>query len=176
MSEKITHIIMHCSDSEFGCAALIRQWHLENGWKDIGYHFVIGNGRPTATLSIAWLIGEVEIGRLIDGNNVLDENEVGAHALGYNRNSLGVCLIGKKDFLPYQMGKAVEIVMALCKKFEIPTQNVLGHYETTSGKAEGKTCPNFEMEDFRKRLTDRMMFDKKVDSVKKTSITKEVNL
>ena len=38
-------IILHCSDSEFGNAAIITKWHAlpkpnGRGWSNIGYHYV----------------------------------------------------------------------------------------------------------------------------------------
>lgn len=53
----------------------IRLWHTrDNGWKDIGYHWVIRRD------------GTVEAGRA--------EDVVGAHASGHNHDSIGICLVG----------------------------------------------------------------------------------
>ena len=41
---KIRKIIIHCSATPEGKdidAEEIRQWHLDKGWRDIGYHYVI---------------------------------------------------------------------------------------------------------------------------------------
>ena len=36
---EVKKIILHCSDSEYGTASLIRKWHTEErNWSDIGYH------------------------------------------------------------------------------------------------------------------------------------------
>lgn len=67
-------MIFHHSLSPDVSAAEIRRWHIARGWKDIGYHAVI---HPD---------GRIEDGRDID--------EIGAHAYGRNRDSIGVCLIG----------------------------------------------------------------------------------
>ena len=48
---EIKKIIIHCSDSEFGDAALIDKWHKERGWTGIGYHYVILNGCRKATMT-----------------------------------------------------------------------------------------------------------------------------
>ena len=47
---------------------------LKRGWRDIGYHFVIG------------LDGQVHEGRPIE--------ETGAHTKGHNFDSIGICYIG----------------------------------------------------------------------------------
>lgn len=53
-----------------------------NGWSDVGYHFVIGNGTFSGD-------GEVEEGRPSWAR--------GAHARGGNADSLGICLVGNFD-------------------------------------------------------------------------------
>jgi N-acetylmuramoyl-L-alanine amidase len=67
-------IILHHSLSKEGDVETITKWHLERGFEDIGYHFVILKD------------GTVEPGRDID--------LVGAHASGRNSDSIGICLIG----------------------------------------------------------------------------------
>jgi N-acetylmuramoyl-L-alanine amidase len=141
----ITNIIIHCSDSRWGCARAIRQWHQQKGWKDIGYHFVILNGQFGPGFYVEAANGSIEAGRYLDQDNMLDENEVGAHALGYNGNSVGICLVGKETFTGAQMESLASLVRELQRKYNVPTTNVLGHRDTASGKKEGKTCPNFDV-------------------------------
>lgn len=145
----ITHVIMHCSDSEFGDAALIRSWHLARGWADIGYHKVVLNGFITKGAFNRSRNGEIQDGRPLNEDNFISPEEVGAHTLGYNARSIGICLIGVKSFSAQQFIAATGLVYALCYKHKIPQANILGHCETESGKAEGKTCPNFDMNWFR---------------------------
>ena len=55
--------------------AEIRRWHVEgNGWRDIGYHHLIGRR------------GERAPGR--------PETAIGAHVIGRNQGTIGICLIG----------------------------------------------------------------------------------
>lgn len=51
----VSRVFIHCSASDnpdHDSVAVIRNWHLENGWSDIGYHYfirkdgVIQEGRP----------------------------------------------------------------------------------------------------------------------------------
>lgn len=78
---KVNLIVLHCSatpEGRHGDAATIRRWHTqERGFIDIGYHFVVR------------LDGTVEPGRPVA--------LTGAHCLGHNRNSIGVCYIGGTD-------------------------------------------------------------------------------
>jgi len=151
MAKRLGNIIVHCSDSDFGSAAEIRRWHMEKDWKDIGYHFVIGNGRPRPDLFVPSLDGTVEVGRFLDGDPLITDNEVGAHALGYNDSSIGVCLIGKNAFTAAQIGSLLHLLHDLRKRFSIENGAVLGHYETPL--AGGKTCPNIDMSHVRYLLT-----------------------
>lgn len=73
----IREIIIHCSATkemkDFG-AGDIRHWHLERGFNDIGYHYVVR------------LDGTIEPGRPLA--------KAGAHCLNHNRHSIGICYIG----------------------------------------------------------------------------------
>jgi len=149
--KKITNIIVHCSDSEFGSASMIRQWHLKQGWKDIGYHFVIDNGLlvPKAgnwqkELRLTQLDGSIEVGRYLDGDSFISDNEVGAHALGYNGNSIGLCLIGVKSFTPKQFNSLAYLLKEMLTYFGLKKDCIKGHYQVS----KGKTCPNFDVPKF----------------------------
>ena len=80
----VREIILHCSATRpdwmegrsfSDQVAEIRRWHVQgNGWRDIGYHHVIGRG------------GEHATGR--------PETAIGAHVIGHNAGTIGICLIG----------------------------------------------------------------------------------
>lgn len=141
----LTHITIHCSDSAFGDAKLIDSWHKERGWKKIGYHFVVLNGRRSKNSFQQRDDGMVEYGRAI--------NEIGAHVAGHNRGNLGVCLIGVRGFSPRQIAAAIKLVRGLMATLDIPVEHVLGHYEYDAGK----TCPNMDMDWFRRLLTGEVV-------------------
>jgi len=148
----ITGIVIHCSDSEFGCANVIRDWHVSRGWRDIGYNFVVQNGYPTAShlqheAYMAVLDGAVENGRTVDANHTLERYEVGAHARGLNATHVGICLIGVARFSRKQFAALTELVVDLAGQHGLTPKDVIGHYE--SPNADGKTCPNFDMGWFR---------------------------
>jgi len=152
---KIENIIIHCSDSLWGCAREVRKWHLQKGWSDIGYQFVILNGRPTPENYVPSLDGSIECGRYLDENLILVGDEVGAHALGYNDRSIGICLIGINGFTDRgnkQLPALSRLILDLIVIYKVPVEKVLGHYETESGKVQGKTCPNFDVAGFREIL------------------------
>ncbi|MBT9175244.1 MAG: hypothetical protein DDT22_00918 [candidate division WS2 bacterium] len=149
-----TNIIIHCSDSTWGCAREIRNWHLKRGWQDIGYHFVILNGRVLSRLHLPAMDGSVECGRMLNESLTVEADEVGSHALGYNNRSIGICLVGKTQFTSQQLSSLISLLKDLIKQYSIKVENILGHNETKSGREQGKTCPNFDVEQIRKSMRE----------------------
>lgn len=131
---RIGKVIVHCSASSFGDVALITEWHKERKFKSIGYHYVILNGRRDSKAAYrAKLDGLLEPGR--------DESEIGAHCLGHNKDSIGVCLVGIDTFSPNQLASLYTLLTSLIERYNLTSQDIYGHYEFTSGK----TCPNIDM-------------------------------
>lgn len=153
--KKIKRILIHHSASDWGTANIIRQWHLERGWVDIGYHFVIGNGIPTYEDYIEGrrfetMIGQIEYGRPLDADEWLEAEEVGAHAYGFNSDSIGICLIHKSgQYHPRMLRSLIKLVKELVKKYDIPIQNVVGHYELDKNKP---MCPSIRMDILRAKI------------------------
>ncbi len=133
---KIKEIFIHCSytpaSMDIGVKE-IKKWHTDeppkgNGWSDIGYHFVIRRD------------GTVEKGRGV--------SKAGAHALGWNANSIGVCLVGGKrgkraqfNFTDLQMDALEGTVGSLCGKYKLQLTDVHGHNEVSK-----KLCPCFDVQ------------------------------
>lgn len=146
---EIKYIVIHCSDSNFGDVELIRDWHVNGrGWRDIGYNGVILNGHRRSKSDVNEdEVGLFEVGRGMDFDKYVDSSERGAHALGYNKKSLGICLIGVDKFRVEQFQTAL-IACAMYKRIN-PEIKIIGHYEC---EGTSKTCPNFEMIGFRELL------------------------
>jgi len=127
----IKKIYIHCSASPDSIDFDVRdidQWHKQRGWSGVGYHWVIKRS------------GLVQTGRPVE--------KIGAHVAGHNRGSVGICLIGTKQFTLKQMKSLIILVQSLMYQYNIDIENVLGHYEVHSGK----TCPNLNMDMFRANL------------------------
>lgn len=155
----ITTIVLHISDLEWGCVRSIRADHMgpPRNWKDIAYHYCVLNGFGTFDhfkngTYVPTLDGSIECGRYLDDDSFIEDVEVGAHTLGLNAESIGIVCVGKKTWTPLQWQSAGRLVRDLQKLHSVPTEKVIGHYETTSGKAQGKTCPNIDMHLFRSML------------------------
>lgn len=75
---KLTEIIVHCTGtipSESTTVEAVRKYHMEhNGWKDIGYHYLV------------YLDGSIHAGRPID--------QKGAHCKNHNEGTVGICYVG----------------------------------------------------------------------------------
>ena len=141
MSEKIKQLIIHCSASGWGDAKVIDEWHRQRGWKMIGYHYVITNGRLVSGSEYdSKNDGLIQGGRPLDNNDYMDLDERGAHAYGLNKASIGVCLIGDNKFTRLQFKGLITV----CKYWQImvPGIEIMGHYQVS----DTKTCPNFKVD------------------------------
>ena len=151
----IRRIFIHCSASPWGDVAQINEWHLQRGWKGIGYHYVVTNLFPTwrhwkDVQPVRENDGKVWEGRSLD--------RVGAHVAGANADSIGVCLVGHEAFSASQVDAAVGLCVGLCRRFKLGAEDIWGHNEiwTRNGEAPKKECPNIPMEEFRKQVDAKL--------------------
>lgn len=138
-SMKHEYIIIHHSATSQGGVESFRRSHKAKGWRDVGYHYVIGNGTQSGD-------GEIEKGR--------SENEVGAHCPEQNMNSrsIGICLVGnfqEQKPTAKQMQSLEKLCRELMQKYCIPYDRVKGHGEIMTTNCPGK---NFSMEELRNIL------------------------
>lgn len=134
MSRTIRRIIVHCTATPEGRAvsvADIRRWHVQgNGWRDIGYHYVID------------LDGVIHAGR--------PEAEAGAHVAGHNADSLGICYVGGLDAAgrhPKDTRTPAQTAALWRLIDDIQARHggrlaVRGHNELAAAKA----CPSFDVQ------------------------------
>ena len=137
-------IIIHCSATRAGqdiTAADIDCWHRARGFWSIGYHYVIR------------LDGTIEPGRDV----TLD----GAHCMGWNQRSIGICYVGGLD----KEGRPADTrtdaqrtaLIRLVKSLQLAFPNVkqvIGHRDTRpdlngdgiiSPNEYMKACPCFDV-------------------------------
>lgn len=125
----INEIIIHCSATPAGkdyTVDDIRRWHKQQGWTDIGYHYVI------------YRDGTIHEGRSID--------IAGAHCTGHNTHSIGVCYIGgvqrngktPSDTRTHAQKEALARLLGELKVI-YPTARIHGHRDFAN-----KACPSFD--------------------------------
>jgi len=135
--QKVKYIVIHHSESTGGSTDFIRYLHVDrNGWSDIGYHYIITNGRKNGNWK-AGEDGEIHIGR--------DIKYMGAQARGHNHESVGICLIGSfKEEIPTgrQMGALIDLCSRLCYDYELPVAAILGHKDMPKCNTD---CPEYNL-------------------------------
>ena len=125
------YLVVHCSATkpsmDIGLRE-IKRWHVDdNGWRDVGYHYIIRRN------------GEVELGR--------SNRDTGAHAAGYNHKSISLCMVGgmaennsaENNFTAQQWTALLDLVKQI--KVDYPEANVIGHNEISE-----KECPSFDVQ------------------------------
>jgi len=145
---KIETIVIHCSATEYGNRSIFKRWHKKRGWNDVGYHFIILNAYPFKKFwdektPDFFSDGKIEIGRPVEIQ--------GAHVRLHNENTIGICLVGDRNFTYKQFASLKNLVKKLKHKFGI--NSIKGHYEFDTAAEQGKTCPNINMVMLRKLLT-----------------------
>ncbi|AUR97524.1 N-acetylmuramoyl-L-alanine amidase [Vibrio phage 1.240.O._10N.261.52.F8] len=130
----IKYITVHCSatkPSQKCNAEIMDGWHKSRGWSGLGYHFVILRD------------GELETGRPL--------NKQGAHVAGYNKDNVGVCLVGGVDennkpvdnFTSKQMDALRYLITELAGNYGVKRQGIKGHRDWGAKKA----CPCFDVQE-----------------------------
>ena len=134
----ISRIIIHMAytppQMDIG-VAVIREWHISRGFRDVGYHFVIRRD------------GSVEKGR--------DINDVGAHTLGHNNDSIGIVLVGGKH--PSKDEVEVNFTSAQWRSLDRLVKDLMLNHETIkdiSGHKDNMPtkCPGFNVKEWAKTL------------------------
>lgn len=142
----ITELIVHCSATPEGkdyTVDDIRNWHKQQGWSDIGYHYVIYRD-----------------GTVVNGRDV---DLVGAHCNkgGHNQHSIGICYVGGVENKPgvptakqkskdtrTEMQKSALLALLVDLKKLYPNAGIYGHRDFDSGK----DCPSFNVKSEYRRL------------------------
>ncbi len=133
-------IIIHHSATKDGPTVswgAIRRYHIETmGFDAIGYNF----GLELINDYYETLVGRSPL-------------IAGAHTIGENERSLGICVVGNYDVDPFT--PAIEdalhnLLVWLCIVFKIPSGQIYGHCEFAS-----KTCPGKNLFEWIKKIRER---------------------
>ena len=129
-------LVIHCSatrPSQDIDANTVDNWHRARGFFEIGYNYFIKRD------------GTMETGRDVD--------QVGAHAKGYNHNSVGIAMAGgvsekdikiaENNFTKEQFQTLDELLQMLVEKY--PSAHIIGHNQIST-----KDCPSFDVQSYLK--------------------------
>ena len=128
---KINQIIVHCTATRPDWwenktineqVKEVTRWHLDRGFSDNGYHFLISRS------------GEVVQGRPVEKS--------GAHAKSHNSDSIGISMFGgfgsdaddlaTEHFTPLQLAATYDLIRKLQGQYNIKNENVIGHNRISS--------------------------------------------
>ena len=129
MKRKINKIIVHCTatpEGRYVSVDDIRRWHLDRGWSDIGYHYVID------------LYGMIHEGRPLYRS--------GAHTKGHNSDSIGITYVGgmssdmscSMDTRTDEQKETLDFFLKYLKNIH-PNAEIFGHRDFSN-----KDCPSFD--------------------------------
>jgi N-acetylmuramoyl-L-alanine amidase len=131
--KKVERIVIHHTQGYDWNAEDVHEMHINQfGWNGIGYNYFIEKD------------GTIQTGRGL---------HIGAHARGYNDESIGICLAGNyddEDLAPIMEQSLYAICIHFMNMFDLTSDDVYGHRECQSPK----TCPglNIDMDKIRERL------------------------
>ena len=174
VGRSINLIVVHCSATRSGqridragknAAQVIDEWHQARSFKRVA--FAKANHNPHLHAIGYHYVIDID-GTILSGRSL---NETGAHAQGFNRMSIGICLIGgaerEANYTPNQWLSLAALVKQQASRFKVPLQmpdrldnqtirdGVCGHRDLSpdrngNGLIEPfewlKTCPGFSVE------------------------------
>jgi N-acetylmuramoyl-L-alanine amidase len=124
---KITKISVHCSDSDYphhDNVETLTDWHVNgNGWKSVGYHFIITKQKPRC-----------RAGR--------DLEITPAAVYGHNTGMIAICLTGKYKFSKSQFKRLRELIRHIESWYDYKLEIKEHRYWDN-----GRSCPNFKLKD-----------------------------
>ena len=126
---QINEIIIHCAATREGrdfTVEDITRWHKARGFATIGYHYVI------------YRDGSIHEGRPLE--------QIGAHCVGHNKHSIGICYIGGcasdgKTPKDTRTSEQKEALLALLRRLKarFPNATIHGHRDFAA-----KACPSYD--------------------------------
>ena len=117
------YIALHHAAAVTCSAQQIDEWHKNNGWSGIGYHYFVRKD------------GSIYRGR--------PEWALGAHVSGMNNCSLGICAEGDYDKEQAMPAAQKSAIIALIKdvKSRYPQAKIVGHRDIGSSDCPGRFYP-----------------------------------
>lgn len=125
----INRVFLHCSASEAAVhnaelVRLIRGWHENRGFNDIGYHFVIDRQ------------GAILAGRPLD--------KTPAAQKGNNMNTIAICVHGLRFDDPWPVTAQAASVISLCGQIHQAYRGIVAFWPHNA--VSNKACPVFDVD------------------------------
>ncbi len=148
---KVTKIVVHHPVANW-TVQRTHDYHLGIQYNGIGYNYYVQKD-----------------GRAFYGRSGPDKEYQGAHAIGRNNDTIGVCAEGNfevEKMQPLQYNKLVDVLVFLCKKHKLTYKDVVGHKELPG---QSTACPGKNLnldqlrEDVRKKLEGKSKGDAKME-------------
>lgn len=128
--KEVKYLVVHCTATPLSQRVSVEdidRWHKAQGWSGIGYHWYVDRD-----------------GHIFPGRS---EREAGAHVIGYNHCSIGICYEGGLDEqgnsadtrTPAQKAALLFIIKDLKQSY--PNAVILGHRDFPGVH---KDCPCFD--------------------------------
>lgn len=159
MLNKPEYIIVHhtggtnanpLADTSHHTADMVDKYHKSLGWEGIGYHYFIEKD------------GALKKGRA--------ENYHGAHTVGYNEISLGVCLAGNFDAtMPTnaQVKTLRELLLDIKTRYLIPIEKILPHRNFANKSCYGRRLADNWAQSLLMPIGQKVELLKMLDELKK---------
>lgn len=125
------------ADTSNHTAEQVDAWHKAKGWDGIGYNWYIEKS------------GLLKKGR--------DETKTGAHTIGYNEKSIGICLAGNFDAtLPTQpqIDTLKKLLIEKMVQYKISAENIVPHRKFATKTCYGKKLSDIWASDLTRFKTE----------------------
>jgi len=138
------------ADTSNHTAAQVDFYHKSKGWDGIGYNWFIEKD-----------------GRTVKGR---DEAKTGAHTIGYNEKSIGICLAGNFDkTLPTapQVESLAKLLQEKMLQYKIPVDKIIPHRTFANKTCYGKRLADDWARKLVKPTLDKEAIYKMLDDLRK---------
>ena len=129
------YIVLHHAEASKCSAQQVDEWHKNNGWSGIGYHFFVRKN------------GSIYEGRPLWA--------LGAHVQGMNHCSIGICAEGAytHETMPQAQKIAIAQLIDYLKSNYYPDATIVGHREIGDSDCPGKNYPLNELKNYKNLLS-----------------------
>ena len=138
------YIVLHHSATNAGSVNAFHNFHTEQGYGGIAYHFVIGNGNG---------MKDGEVKSTFRWEKQMSGTHVTVNSWEHNVFGIGICLVGNMETDPpteAQMEALKQLVEKLKKQYAIENRNIIGHkhvkHDDASGNREQTVCPGNQID------------------------------